>query len=620
MFDLASAPTFEYRLSESDRFFKLESLNPGLLVQVVTNEASKLARHYLKTHSHTPCSREKPWHIIVGFDEFNPGNATAGTNSKKTMCLYFNFMELGIDALSRAASWMCSCVLSCRMESEIDGRWTRVFADHLEMCFLGTFGLQDVGVLIQSEGRSMLLYAKLGIIISDGDGLRKALNWRGASSLRPCFRHDNVIKKDSTLALPPDWFDISHCRHCDFTKRSSEDLWDACDKVQAAHDRFISGGITRGFYDMVLKSEALNYHPQGLLWRLSLRHHLDIFETFRYDWVHTILQAGPLHIEMFLVLTGANIAYVLIVGWLKLNWEFPKQFRTKSKQLHEIFDEWRNKGDDDKLHCSCAEMLGVYVLVRLYIETQLPDSAAKASFLLCCRLVDIMQAAKKRTISMSQAATELRQTHESYMRKHIEVYGTGHITPKFHWVFDLVDQLLQDPMVFDQLIVERLHLRVKDVAVNVDNLRRWERSVLSFSLRKQLAELEDFSCDCQLIGREVHDAQYPDAIFAAEMRIHSMTIAQGDVVVWKVAGSDMVVGRAALLYKEDDGFFVILAAWSKVVANYLRGFLPLFLGSLSFFLSFLGSLPFKNKGWRLHAAGQQVERDAISQSGQRVRG
>ena len=89
MFDLASAPTFEYRLSESDRFFKLESLNPGLLVQVVTNEASKLARHYLKTHSHTPCSREKPWHIIVGFDEFNPGNATAGTNSKKTISEYF---------------------------------------------------------------------------------------------------------------------------------------------------------------------------------------------------------------------------------------------------------------------------------------------------------------------------------------------------------------------------------------------------------------------------------------------------------------------------------------------------------------------------------------------------
>ena len=127
LFDLASAPTREYKLSEDDGFFRLESLNPALLVQLVTNEASNLAEHYLKTHSRTPCSRENPWHLIVGFDEFNPGNATAGTNSKKTMCVYFNFMELGIDALSKAASWFCSLVLSCRMESEIAGRWTEVF-------------------------------------------------------------------------------------------------------------------------------------------------------------------------------------------------------------------------------------------------------------------------------------------------------------------------------------------------------------------------------------------------------------------------------------------------------------------------------------------------------------
>lgn len=568
LFDLACAPVFEYELSGSDRVFKLESLNPGLLVQAVTNAVSNLAEYYLQSHSHTPCSREKPWHAVVGFDEFNPGNATAGTNAKKTMCLYFNFLELGSDCLSKTASWYCSCVLSCRMEGLIDGRWTRVFADHLEMFFLGAFGLQNVGVLIQSGSRrSMMLYATLGIIISDGDGLRKALNWRGASSMRPCFRHDNVIKKGTNLTLPSDWFCISHCRYSDFTRRSSQDLWDACDKIQAAHDRFRSGNITRGLYEMIMKSEALNYHPQGLLWRLSLRDHLDVYNTIRYDWVHTLLQDGPLHIELFLFLNGEGVAYASIVDWLKLNWEYPKQFRTKSNQSHEIFDEWRNKRDDDsKLHCSCSEMLGVYLLVRLYIETQLPDSAAKASLLLCCRLIDIMQAAKKKTIAMAQAAIELRRTHESFMRKHIEVYGKDHVTPKFHWVFDLVDQLLADTYVFDQLIIERLHLRVKDVAVNIDNLRRWERSVLSFSLKKQIAELEDFACDCKLIGREAHDEQYPTAIFANCMRVYSMTIAKGDVVVCKVDGSD-VVGRVAIVFKADDTFFVVIAAWKKVVSK-----------------------------------------------------
>ena len=81
----------------------------------------------------------------------------------------------------------------------------------------------------------------------------------------------------------------------------------------------------------------------------------------------------------------------------------------------------------------------------------------------------------------------------------------------------------------------------------------------------------------------MHDAQYPAATFANEMQVHPMTIAKGDVVVWKIAGSDMVVGRVTLLYKEDDGFFVILAPWRKVVVNCLRWSLPLFFRAPLFF-------------------------------------
>jgi hypothetical protein len=36
----------------------------------------------------------------------------------------------------------------------------------------------------------------LAVLLSDGDGLRQALSWRGAASLKPCIKHPNVCKKD----------------------------------------------------------------------------------------------------------------------------------------------------------------------------------------------------------------------------------------------------------------------------------------------------------------------------------------------------------------------------------------------------------------------------------------
>ena len=94
------------------------------------------------------------------------------------------------------------------------------------------------------------------------------------------------------------WYEITHPRHEDFTKRSAEDLWDSADKVEAAYRRWQSGGITKTLYESISKSEALNYHPLALLWRLILRNYFDLLKAFRYDWAHTLLQESPMHVEM----------------------------------------------------------------------------------------------------------------------------------------------------------------------------------------------------------------------------------------------------------------------------------------------------------------------------------
>ena len=77
-FDMIAADPIKYEIE--DGVFTLEYLDPSLMVQLVTQEAPRFAALYLDKFSTKPCTREAPWHAIIAFDEFNPGNATARTD------------------------------------------------------------------------------------------------------------------------------------------------------------------------------------------------------------------------------------------------------------------------------------------------------------------------------------------------------------------------------------------------------------------------------------------------------------------------------------------------------------------------------------------------------------
>lgn len=572
-FDMAcTALPIEYDMADGGTF-SLESLDPGLLVQIVLQEAPNLASLYLDTHARKPCTRQAPWHAIIGFDEFNPGNPTAGTHSKKSMCVYFSFTELGA-LLAVDVAWFCPLILACNVEAEIEGRWSRVLADFLERFLYGPFGFSTVGVLVAEGGRRMHLFATIGVIISDGDGLRKGFNWKGASSMRPCFIHDNCLKKGSCLNMPG-WYEITHACARDFTVRSSNDLYDSCDKIEAAHRRWRHGGITKSLFENICKSEALNFHPQALLWRMSLRSP-DFLDKFRYDWCHTLLQDGPMQKDLDLYLAACSDVVGLddVKDWMQLDWLFPRATGSKSRQLWRIFTESR-VNDEGKLKCSMSEILGVYSLVRLLLEHSVPDvperRLAKESFSLCCRLVDILQAAKQLLISMEDASQLLLQTHEAYLRKHIEAYGTEHITPKFHWIFDIVMQLAVDPQLYDQFIIERLHLGVKDEGVRVDNLRRWERSILSMHLYTHIHAAKEM----QGVYRLLSDRRPPktptclsatlaNAVLAGGMQVMGMKIYLDDLVSWRNdIGKVIACGRDYGPARHGK-FFLVIQVWEHV--------------------------------------------------------
>jgi hypothetical protein len=98
----------------------------------------------------------------------------------------------------------------------------------------------------------------------------------------------------------------------------------------------------------------MNYHEQALPWRFSLR--CMVFDAFYYDWVHTMLQDGPLNIDLFeyINLCKDIVYFPAVREWLQLPWNFPKAYRSKGRMLWKVFSEWRanRSGEHCKLQCT----------------------------------------------------------------------------------------------------------------------------------------------------------------------------------------------------------------------------------------------------------------------------
>ena len=197
--------------------FRWELCQPALLLDMVLRESEELQAAFLSASERHGRSAASPWHLVIGFDEFIPGDKLKVNNHKKAMALSFSFSQLGPEILAHDVAWMTPVVLRHTEIAVMLGGWSHAMKRFLHILLYGTHGFESVGLPIEIlGGRGFVLYAVVGIILADGDGLR-LLDWKGAASLRPCFRHANVMKKDSDLARRMCNFRITCCEYSDFS-------------------------------------------------------------------------------------------------------------------------------------------------------------------------------------------------------------------------------------------------------------------------------------------------------------------------------------------------------------------------------------------------------------------
>ena len=395
---------------EDGTVFQWEMLHPGRLLSCMVRDCPALQDMIGEAANRREPTESCPWSLVIGFDEFVPGNKLATYNWRKCMVLSFSFLELDHN-LTKDDVWMTPVCVRASMMAKAVGGWGRMFRDYLRLQLLGEDGITTAGVPLKVHGVHMMLYARLKHVLSDGDGLRMAFDWKGAGGLKPCFLHWNVFGKLSDLAFRrPEYVDIT-CTDCSlFLKNTDEDIAVGHEIVAQAQELWEEGRMTATRLDNITKTQGLNANPEGVIAAEDLREAFSIVDSFTNDWVHSSLQDGFFSVEAFLLIEACrriDISWNEFKMFFREDWEFPKDRRHQMKNGWKVFDEARNHDESRKLKCDASELLNVYGMMRHFVDTRIGNeeavSAEVASFRAACKVIDLILMAKRGLLSMAEA-------------------------------------------------------------------------------------------------------------------------------------------------------------------------------------------------------------------------
>ena len=300
---VSMSQTFELdpeKAKRGDIQFLVEVADPGLLIQHVLSESSTLAQEYVDALGIHPGTRERPWRLIIGFDEYVPGSQFNFENSKKVMALYFTFSEV---FSHKNASWFAPFIVRVRLAHKVQGGIPAIMAWFLKRMLWGPHGLSSAGAVFTTAGRHYTFFAELANLISDADGHRLVLGWRGAGSFKPCPRHWNVWRKGSDLAGRIEGaVEITCADASKMHVATKEEFEDACDIVAEGCRRWQDGRITKTMYEVVRNMNGMNWIAESLAYDLEVRAKTNIHKAITIDWVHSFLQDGVVTVEAWLVL------------------------------------------------------------------------------------------------------------------------------------------------------------------------------------------------------------------------------------------------------------------------------------------------------------------------------
>ena len=464
--------------------FEWEMCQPNLLLSQTLNASEDLAKLYVEKLEEKPCSREKPWNILLTFDEFTPGSISFPQLSRKMMNLAFNFLELGGSLLRIPCTWIIPVAVRATYMSNAIGGWSACLALFLRLLLLGDLGLQSTGVTFLYKGNAYELFGRLKAMLSDGEGLKHALDIMGYNGIRPCLKCQNVLKKNSGLAHLSDgaFVEVGCSDSSKFVPSTPADLDREIAEVMAAYRKRQAGSMNQTNFKKVETAYGIHANPNGIMFCTKLRLKFSVLAVLHEDWMHGTLQDGCVTHAFHALLESCtskmqNCGYRELEAFVKGDWRFADFLEQRGTALWKLFKSQSNTSEY-RIKGTASDLLTLYMLLRYFcfcVLLPIADSQGIdmkpeiGAFEAWCNVMDKIMFIKtvlNSSADFEQLTGELLIAIDGAIAAHIDVYGNDGITPKSHRMQHIPEQISGIQYVFDSFLIEKLHLTTKAALAN----------------------------------------------------------------------------------------------------------------------------------------------------------
>ena len=451
--------------------------HPAAVLWKAVKECKPFRAFLLLMLQKNPSSPDSPWHLLLYSDEVVPGNPLACLNRRKFHAIYWTFLELGVNALSHEESWFTIATEYSIHVNLVSAGLSQVIGALLKLFFdKGGTDMAVTGILLEFEDEPIRLWVVMGGVIQDGGAHKSVWHCRGDGASKYCLICKNLFTEECKMCNE-DGTNMLCCRatkETDLVRATGREV-----RANARHLARVAGTMSTPDFTHLQHALGFTHHPHAILLDRSLDDIIDPVEHYMHDWMHACFVDGVSNVLLYLLfesyIAKGNLNIYSTFGTYLSNWCWPGRFRFDQSQLSAIFDESRvaTHRKSNHIKCNASSMLSILVVAAVFVQQVLMviPSACPAectAFLLFVDIIDLIMATSRITIPPEK----LLDAVEKFLEAFAAVWGYEWMTPKFHWLLHLVDQLRKLRRLLNCFCLERNHKVPKRYATELTHMTK----------------------------------------------------------------------------------------------------------------------------------------------------
>ena len=446
-------------------------LNPPAMIWRTVRECPVFRKLMKATLERHPCSAQRPWGIILYWDEVSPTDPlNKGSDGREVQAVYFSFIQFG-SLLYCEDLWFVAATARSILTNKADGNMSNFVAMILKIFDPDGIDVRLTGFNIdlsdELEGNGEIPYRfffEHVCSIADFKAISQVLGGRGATATIPCPKCRNIADHKSSLALnSPDILPLTSTEPDKWKQRSDEFVRALHVKLRDAHaclapDAFVALQQRLGW----------TYNARSLLSDEHLAY--KAMSTLLFDWMHVWCVDGVFERTLDNVMDACkrtkacqpSDTHEYLQGW-----HWPKQFCSGSS----VYETGRYQA-------TASESLSAYPVLRKFFAMILRNNPhlqlAIDAFMLACDVLDILQQA-------SRGGSTPRKLHDAtilFCKAFQAAFGAHNWVLKFHLALHLAAMWAHFGVLPNCFSLERKHKVVKRNIKDHMNTRAYEKSAM----------------------------------------------------------------------------------------------------------------------------------------------